>query len=180
MIIRHAEPDRDGAGCAAIYAPYVHDSVTSFEDRAPDGAEFARRIASISRTHPWLVAENAGELAGYAYASPHRERRAYRWAADISVYVAQHRRGAGIGTALYGALIPLLARQGMRIVCAGITLPNDASVALHESFGLEPIGVYRRIGWKAGAWHDVGWWQRELEGSDPPAEPGPPARLADS
>jgi L-amino acid N-acyltransferase YncA len=179
MIIRHAEPDRDGAGCAAIYAPYVRDSVTSFEDRAPDGAEFARRIASISRTHPWLVAENAGELAGYAYASPHRERRAYRWAADISVYVAQHRRGAGIGTALYGALIPLLARQGMRIVCAGITLPNDASVALHESFGLEPIGVYRRIGWKAGAWHDVGWWQRELEGSDPPPEPGPPARLAD-
>jgi L-amino acid N-acyltransferase YncA len=125
------------------------------------------------------VAEDGGELTGYAYASAHRERAAYRWAADLAVYVAPHRRGAGIGRALYGVLLPLLVRQGLRIVCAGITLPNDASVALHESFGLELVGVYRRIGWKGGAWHDVGWWQRELFSvSDvPPPEPGPPPRL---
>jgi phosphinothricin acetyltransferase len=96
------------------------------------------------------------------------------------VYVAHHRRGDGVGRALYGALIPLLERQGIRIVCAGITLPNDPSVALHESFGLELVGIYRRIGWKAGAWYDVGWWQRELVAPGPsaPPEPGPPARLA--
>jgi L-amino acid N-acyltransferase YncA len=121
--------------------------------------------------------DGSGELAGYAYGSPHRERAAYRWAADISVYVAAHRKRAGVGKALYGALIPLLARQGMRALCAGITLPNEASVAIHESFGMKPVGVYRRIGWKGGAWHDVGWWQLELEGADPPGEPGPPARL---
>jgi phosphinothricin acetyltransferase len=125
------------------------------------------------------VADDLGELTGFAYASSHRERPAYRWAADLAVYVAQDRRGAGIGRALYGALIPLLERQGLRIVCAGITLPNEASVALHESFGLELVGVYRRIGWKAGAWHDVGWWQRELAAADGgvPADPGPPVRL---
>jgi phosphinothricin acetyltransferase len=181
MVIRHADPGRDGAGCAAIYAPYVRDSVASFEEREPSAEEFARRIELISRSHPWLVADDDGELAGYAYAAPHRERAAYRWAAEVAVNVAPHRRRQGIGRALYGALLPLLVRQGLRIVCAGITLPNDASVALHESFGMEPVGVYRRIGWKFGAWHDVGWWQGELAapGADgrPPPEPGPPARL---
>jgi phosphinothricin acetyltransferase len=177
MVIRHADPARDGAGCAAIYAPYVRDSVASFEEREPSSEELAHRIELISRTHPWLVADDDGQLAGYAYAAPHRERASYRWAADVAVYVAPERRRAGLGRALYGALIPLLGRQGLRIICAGITLPNDASVALHESFGMELVGVYRRIGWKAGAWHDVGWWQRDLGGSDPPAEPGPPVRL---
>jgi phosphinothricin acetyltransferase len=182
MVIRHADPQRDAAGCVAIYGPYVRDTPASFEEREPGAEELARRIELISRTHPWLVADDLGELTGFAYASPHRERPAYRWAADLAVYVAQDRRGAGIGRALYGALIPLLERQGLRIVCAGITLPNEASVALHESFGLELVGVYRRIGWKAGAWHDVGWWQRELGSPDgspgPPRDPGPPARLA--
>jgi phosphinothricin acetyltransferase len=179
MVIRHADPRRDGAGCAAVYAPYVRDGVASFEERVPSAEELARRIELISRTHPWLVAEDDAELAGYAYAAPHRERAAYRWAADVAVYVAPHRRRQGIGRALYGALLPLLVRQGLRIVCAGITLPNEASVALHEAFGMQPVGVYRRIGWKFGAWHDVGWWQGELApaNSGPPAEPGPPARL---
>jgi L-amino acid N-acyltransferase YncA len=177
MVIRHADPERDAAGCASVYAPYVRDSVISFEEREPDAADFARRIELISRVHPWLVADDGGELVGFAYASPHRERRAYRWAADISVYVAPHRRGAGLGKALYGALIPLLARQGMRIVCAGITLPNDASVALHRAVGFEHVGTYRSIGWKAGAWRDVAWWQLQLGDGSPPAELGPPARL---
>jgi phosphinothricin acetyltransferase len=180
MVIRHAHPEPDGAGCAEVYAPYVRDTPISFEERPPDAEELARRIELSSRTHPWLVAEDGAELAGYAYATAHHERAAYRWAADLAVYVAPHRRGEGIGRALYGALIPLLVEQGLRIVCAGISLPNDASVALHESFGMELVGVYRRIGWKAGAWYDVGWWQRELVAPDAgaPPEPGPPARLA--
>jgi phosphinothricin acetyltransferase len=181
MVIRHADPRRDGPGCAAVYAPYVRDTPISFEEREPSAEELSRRIELSSRTHPWLVADDRGELVGYAYATPHHERAAYRWAADLAVYVAPHRRGGGVGRALYGALIPLLVQQGLRIVCAGITLPNAPSVALHESFGLELVGIYRRIGWKAGAWYDVGWWQRELvaPGAGSPPEPGPPAKLED-
>jgi phosphinothricin acetyltransferase len=181
MLIRHADPGRDAAACAAIYGPFVRDTVASLEEVAPDERELAERIKRISLTHPWLVAEVDGAVAGFAYASEHRQRASYRWAADVAVYLdpAYHRRG--IGRALYDQLLKLLVRQGLRIACAGITLPNDASVALHEAFGFQPIGVYRRIGWKAGAWRDVGWWQLELvaPGAGPPAEPGPPARLSE-
>jgi L-amino acid N-acyltransferase YncA len=153
--------------------------VTSFEEVPPSADEFAARIEQISRSHPYLVAEDDERVVGFAYGSPHRERAAYRWAADVSVYVepASHRRG--IGRALYGALLELLRGQGLLIACAGITLPNDASVALHQSFGFVPIGVYRQIGYKAGGWHDVGWWQLELArpAADPPPEPGPPPTL---
>ena len=118
----------------------------------------------------------------YAYASPHRARAAYRWAADVAVYVDDGHRRRGAGRRLYRALFELMRRQGLRVACAGITLPNPASVGLHEAVGFEPVGVYRRIGWKAGAWRDVGWWELLLAGSDPddhrpPPEPGPPARL---
>ena len=180
--IRHADPARDGAACAEIYAPFVRDSPVSFEEREPDAQEVADRIELTARTHPWLVAETDDRLVGYAYATAHRGRAAYQWAADVAVYVADGQRRKGIGRALYGALLPLLVRQGLRIACAGITLPNDASVALHEACGFEPVGVYRRIGWKAGAWRDVGWWQVELvRASDGrPPDPGPPARLDDN
>lgn len=173
--IRSADPHRDAAACVAIYAPRVESGATSFEEEAPSPSAFAARIARISETYPWLVAEREDEVAGYAYACPHRERPAYRWAVEVSVYVAaeQHRRGCG--RALYGELFRRLREQRFQIACAGITLPNDASVALHEGLGFVSVGVYRRIGWKAGAWHDVGWWQLELapivEG--PPAEPLP-------
>jgi phosphinothricin acetyltransferase len=179
VLIRHADPSRDAGACAAIYAPFVRSTAVSFEEQPPSARELAQRIEQQSPSYPWLVAELAGTIAGFAYASAHRERAAYRWATDVTVYIAEGWRGQGVGRALYGALLPLLARQGLRIACAGITLPNDASVALHESFGFELVGVYRRIGWKAGSWRDVGWWQLEL--IDPtagaPAEPGPPARL---
>jgi phosphinothricin acetyltransferase len=180
VLIRHAEADRDAAACAAIYAPFVRETAVSFEEEAPDADELAARIERTSRTHPWLVAEIDGATAGFAYASAHRERAAYRWAADVALYVAPDHRRRGVGRALYGTLIPLLARQGLHVACAGITLPNDASVALHEACGFQLVGVYRRIGWKAGAWHDVGWWQLELTpaGSRPPREPEPPAHLA--
>jgi phosphinothricin acetyltransferase len=179
MVIRHADPRRDGAGCAAIYGPYVRDTAVSFEEREPSAEELAERIELTSRTHPWLVADEEGEVAGFAYATSHRDRAAYHWAADVAVYVGEGHHRRGVGAALYGALLPLLVRQGLRIACAGITLPNPASVALHEGCGFELVGIYRRIGWKAGAWRDVGWWQVELvpPTDDRPPPPGPPAQL---
>jgi phosphinothricin acetyltransferase len=155
----------------------VTDTPISLEEEPPNAGEMARRIEQISARYPWLVAEDGGAVVGYAYGSRHHERAAYRWAADVAVYVSDRHRGKGVGGALYRALLPLLARQGVRRVCAGIGLPNDASIALHESCGFQLIGIYRRIGWKMGAWQDVGWWQLELAGSDPPAELGPPAKL---
>lgn len=176
MRVRHAEADRDASACAEIYAPFVLDTAISFEERAPDAAELAERIAETSRRYPWLVAEDAGRVIGFAYAGPHRTRAAYRWAADVTVYVAPGQQRRGVGRKLYEALLERLANQGVRIACAGITLPNPPSVALHEALGFEAVGVYRRIGWKAGRWHDVGWWQRELvaPGDDPPRELGSP------
>jgi phosphinothricin acetyltransferase len=180
-VIRDADPTRDAAPCAAIYGPFVTESAVSFEDRASTPDELGQRIERILKTHPWLVAEHDGLLVGFAYACPHRERSAYRWAADVSVYVAPERHRRGVGRGLYGALLPLLVRQGLHVACAGITLPNEASVAFHESFGFTPVGVYRRIGFKRGAWWDVGWWRLELRepGDGPPAEPSGPVRLAD-
>ena len=177
-MLRHAEPDRDAAACAAIYAPHVREGAASFEETAPSAQAMARRIAAISRTHPWLVAERDGAVAGYAYASPHRDRAAYRWAADVTVYVDSRRHRSGIGRELYEGLLPLLARQKLHVACAGIALPNDASVALHEALGFERVGVYRAIGFKGGSWRDVGWWQTRLApATAPPDEPLGPQRL---
>lgn len=169
-MIRPAESDRDAARCAEIYAPHVEGSAVSFEEVAPDAPEIARRIAA---THCWLVAERDGAIAGFAYGGEHRARAAYRWACDVSIYIDADHRGCGLGRVLYSTLLESLRDRGLRIACAGITLPNPASVALHEKLGFEPLGVYRRIGWKAGAWHDVGWWQLELVPADaaPPGEP---------
>lgn len=180
MHIRQAEASRDAAACAAIYAPYVRNTAISFEDHPPDVTEMRRRIEKLSARYPWLVAEDDGRVVGYAYASPHRARAAYRWAADVGIYVDSGHRGRGVGGALYRTLFEALSDQGLRMACAGITLPNPASVALHEKQGFQPVGVYRRIGWKAGAWHDVAWYQRPLApaGDAAPPEPGPPARLA--
>jgi len=180
VLIRHAEPARDGSACASIYSPFVTDGVASLEERAPSRSEMAARIATVSARYPWLVAELEGEVVGYAYATEHRARAAYRWATETTVYISgcHHRRG--LGRALYGALLPLLTRQGLYMACAGITLPNDASVALHEAVGFEPIGVYRGIAFKHGSWWATGWWQltlREQTAGSAPAEPGPPARL---
>lgn len=157
----------------------MRDTVISLEELPPGAREMEQRIERTSLTHPWLVAEQGAEVAGFAYASPHRERASYRWAADVSVYLDARHRRRGIGRALYRELFQLLVRQGLRMACAGITLPNDASVALHESLGFELVGIYRRIGWKFGTWRDVGWWQLQLvaPGSGVPAEPGPPVRL---
>lgn len=176
MTIRDADPERDATACASIYAPHVEDNPISFEEQAPDAAEMSARIRRIRATHPWLVAERGGEVVGYAYACPHRQRTAYRWSVDVSVYVAAGHVGEGIGRALYSALFERLRAQRFRMAYAGITLPNPASVALHESLGFTQVGTMREVGWKLGAWRDVGWFQLELSpaGPEPPPEPLPP------
>jgi L-amino acid N-acyltransferase YncA len=177
--LRHVDPQRDAAACAAIYAPYVDSGATSFEEIAPDARRFRSRIATITRTHPWLVLEDGGRVTGYAHASTHRSRPAYRWTAEVGIYVdvAYHRRGGG--GRLYAALLELLRRQNLRVALAGITLPNDASVGFHRALGFEAVGIYRGVGWKQGAWHDVSWWQLALARGDdgPPPEPLEPQRL---
>jgi L-amino acid N-acyltransferase YncA len=170
-LVRDATDD-DAAPCAAIYAPYVADTTVSFEDEPPSAEEIGRRIALARQRHAWLVLEEDGEVVGYAYAAPVKERAAYRWSCEVSVYLAHGRGGAGRGRALYEALFARLADRGYRQVIAGMTLPNDASAGLHRALGFEPIGVQRRIGWKHGAWRDVAWVQRSLTDDD-----GPPAPL---
>ena len=183
MLIRHADPTADAAACVAIYAPSVSGGVASFEEQPPSHEEMARRIRTTSMHYPWLVAEAQGEPVGYAYATEHRWRSAYRWAADTTVYIAPTHHRRGVGRALYGALFELLTRQGLYTAVAGITLPNDASVGLHEAMGFELVGVYRDIGYKHGKWLSVGWWQTQLRAArdgETPVNPGPPARLPDT
>lgn len=176
-MIRHADPAADAAECAAIYAPHVLAGVASFEAEAPGEEEMRERIERIAERYPWLVDERDGGIAGFAYASSHRAREAYRWVAEVTVYVdPRHQRG-GVGRGLYQALLPLLARQGMQVAVAGIALPNDASVALHEAVGFQPVGIFRELGFKRGAWHDVGWWQARLAPATAPQEPLGPQRL---
>lgn len=173
LLIRDADPARDAGACAAIYAPHVESSPVSFEERAPDATEMAARIERYGVSHAWLVAEREGQVVGYAYATAFNERPAYRWSASVSVYVAEEARGSGVGRALYEALFDRLRERGFRMACAGITLPNGASVGLHKSLGFEQTGLNREIGWKEGAWRDVGWFQLELApaGEGPPPEP---------
>jgi L-amino acid N-acyltransferase YncA len=161
----------DAAGIAAVYRPWVTDSVASFETEPPDAAEIARRMLSAPRL-PWFVACREGAVVGYAYAGQHRTRAAYRWSVDCSVYLTADERGAGTGRALYQRLLPELRELGHVTAFAGIALPNDASVGLHSSLGFTLVGVYRAAGFKAGRWHDVGWWQLPLR--EPPAQPAEP------
>ena len=132
----------------------------------------AERIASAAERHAWLVLEDAGRVTGYAYGHPFAQRAAYRWACETSIYLEPGRRRTGAGRALYEALLARLAERGYRRAIAGMALPNDASAGLHRALGFEPVGVYRQVGWKNGAWHDVAWVQKTiLADADPPAEP---------
>ena len=164
--------ERDAPACAAIYAPYVTDTAVSFELEPPTAADMAGRIAAARNRHAWLLLEEAGRVVGCAYGLPFADRAAYRWACQTSIYLEVGRRRSGGGRVLYGALLARLAERGYRRAFAGMTLPNEASAGLHGALGFDPVGVYRRVGWKHGAWHDVAWVQRAIGADeDPPVEP---------
>jgi phosphinothricin acetyltransferase len=168
--------ESDAPACRRIYAPNVTHTAISFELEVPSVEEMARRIATKLPRFPWLVCADP-DVLGYAHAGNYRDRPAYQWSVETSVYVAAEARGRGVGRRLYTALLDLLRRQGFVTAYAGIALPNEASVRLHEFQGFTPIGIYRNAGFKLGQWRDVGWWQLQLQ--DPPTEPAPPLRTAD-
>jgi L-amino acid N-acyltransferase YncA len=156
-----ATPD-DAPAVRGIYAPFVEATAVTFESEVPAVSEMAARIRTTLPRFPWLAAERQGAVVGYAYASTWRSRAAYRWTVETTVYLRDDARGQGIGRALYGALLACIRLQGFRLALAGITLPNPASVRLHETFGFRAVSVYRACGHKLGAWHDVGMWELEL------------------
>jgi L-amino acid N-acyltransferase YncA len=174
--VRAATAD-DAAAVAGIYAPLVRHTAVSFELEPPSAAEIARRMTAVPRRLPWLVADRGGTVVGYAYATPHRGRAAYRWSVETSVYVATSARGSGIGARLYDVLLLVLTDLGYACAYAGIALPNPASEALHAAAGFRHVGTFPHVGHKLGRWHDTGWWWRPLQPADgddrPPAEPAP-------
>lgn len=172
MRLRAATPD-DAAAIARIYAPYVTESAVSFETAPPDAFQMRARIEAAGDHYPWIVAVDAdGGLAAYAYAAAFRARAAYRYAVETSVYVEKAAQKRGLGRQLYEALLQRLEAQGYAQAIASITLPNGASVRLHEALGFAAAGIYRQVGYKMGGWHDVGLWQRALApATNPPAEP---------
>lgn len=164
----------DGARVSEIYHPYVVETPITFEESPPDAAEMESRLAAIGAQYPYLIAEAGGEVAGYAYACPHRARASYRWAVDVAVYVERGLRRRGLGRALYGALLPIVQRQGYVMAYAGITVPNAASAGLHEAMGFRHVVTFRNEGYKLGQWRDVGWWEMPLNAPTvPPPEPVP-------
>jgi phosphinothricin acetyltransferase len=184
----------DAPAIQAIYAPYVTDTIISFETTPPSVDEIAARIQKVTSKYPWLVyivdeivdeptegtalSQNGGQphtqqvIAGYVYASTHHERAAYQWSVDVSVYINPKYHRRNIGRGLYTALFELLRAQGFVNAYAGISLPNAGSVGIHEAMGFEPVGVFDKVGYKFGGWHDVGYWALRLR--EPSAEPSPP------
>lgn len=175
--IRLASPG-DAARIAAIYEPYVTHHATSFELVPPTEDEMRARITSTLERFPWLVLENSGEIAGYAYAGQFAERAAYRWTASVSVYLDERYHRSGGGRALYEALFPILRQQGIVTLMAGITLPNPGSSGLHRAMGFAPAAVFPRVGYKFDRWHDVEWLSMHLASDAAPAEPVPLPELA--
>ena len=171
----------DAAGIRAIYAPVVRETPVSFEVVPPSVEEIGARVGKTLTRYPWLVCAAWGRLLGYAYAGGHSERAAYQWSVNVSVYVHARAKRMGVGQALYDTLFAILRLQGFVRAYAGITLPNAESVGFHESFGFTKVGTFRRVGYKLGAWHDVGYWQIAIQSSKGrPAPPQPlPALLND-
>jgi len=165
-LIRSATP-ADADALLDIYRPFIEHSAVSFETETPTVEQFAARIAKAVDGWAWLVAEEDGECLGYAYATTHRERAAYRWSVETSAYVHPGHHRKGVGKSLYAELFERLSGKGFCNAFAVITLPNDASIGLHRSVGFEPVGVFKRAGWKLGAWQDVAWLQRKLRDLPP-------------
>jgi len=172
--------DSDADQVAEIYAPFCDATPISFETEPPTVAEMRLRIAKSLLSLPWLICEAQGQVVGYAYASRHRERAAYRWSVDVSAYVRDGWRRTGVGRSLYTSLFAVLRLQGFYNAIAGIALPNPGSVGLHQAMGFQPVGVYRGIGFKCGQWHDVAWYQLVLRAAaGEPEEPLEFARVRD-
>jgi len=171
VTVRDADAELDAGACAAIYAPYVTDTAISFEQVPPTREQFAERIRNAQREHAWLTAQDDGRVVGYAYGHRFAEREAYRWACEVSIYLASEACGQGIGTLLYTTLLERLAARGFRTALAGVTQPNPASASLHRAQGFEQCAVYRGVGHKHGEWRDVAWYQRSLG----PGVSAPPA-----
>lgn len=169
--IRLAKP-ADAEGILVIYAPYIENTSFTFETEVPSLDVFAERIETYLQNWPWLVCETDGKIAGYAYASRYRERAAYQWSVECSVYVHDDYQRSGIAKALYTILFEILKRQGYRNVYAVINLPNDKSVAFHERCGFTWFATYEQVGYKLGKWKNVGWWRLILnEFDDEPEAP---------
>ena len=169
--------ESDASGIQAIYGPVVSSTAISFEYEVPSVEEMASRIRKTLPQYPWLVCEKEGKIAGYAYAGPFRTRAAYQWCAEVTVYVGAEFRKQGVARELYETLFGYLRELGYCRAVAGITLPNPASVAAHEALGFRKVGVFAKLGFKQGAWHDVGFWELELR--ERPKEPEPPKRWSD-
>jgi L-amino acid N-acyltransferase YncA len=162
VIVRNATTS-DAAIIATIYGPIVAETTISFEEVPPTAEEMQQRIAAASKHYPYLVAERDGKVVGYAYASEHRSRAAYRLSVDVTVYIAESARRSSVGTKLYNELLRQLSERGFHAAFAGIALPNPGSVGLHEAMGFQHVGTYREVGFKFGRWLDVGWWQRLID-----------------
>jgi L-amino acid N-acyltransferase YncA len=170
--IRSASP-QDAAACVAIYRPYVENTVISWESEVPSADAMASRIASAQKAHEWLVLEHDGEVIGFAYAHALISLPSFKWSAETGIYVSDDRHRAGWGRRLYTEVLHRLAERGYRRIFAGITQPNEPSNAFHRSFGFQDAGVYRRVEWKHGSWHDVAWMQLDLGTGDQDGPPNP-------
>jgi L-amino acid N-acyltransferase YncA len=159
--------EEDVPGILAIYAPYILQTAVSFETEVPSREAFWQRIKKILEESPWLVAEKEGEIAGYAYAGPHRSRAAYQWNREVSAYVADKFQGKGLGKALYSRLFEILKQQGYANLLAGVVIPNPASEAFHRKMGFQKIGVYHKVGFKFGKWYDTSWWELSIRNEHP-------------
>lgn len=162
LLIRSATP-ADAADILEIYSPYIKNTVITFETEVPTVAEFAARIETIKSAYPYLVCEMDGKVVGYAYASKHRERAAYRYSVDVSIYINQEYHGKGIGKALYRSLFEALQAYEYYTAFASITLPNEKSMGLHKAFGFKEVGIYHNVGYKDGRWLDVIWLEKQLK-----------------
>lgn len=161
----------DARDIHAIYAPIVTATAISFEIEPPSVAQIEDRIRGTLTRFPYLVCVADERVLGFAYAGAHRERAAYRWSVDVTIYVGEAARRSSVGRSLYGSLIGILQRQRFHAAFAGITLPNEGSVSLHRSLGFQLLGTYEEVGFKFGQWHSVSWWRRGLGEGLPVAEP---------
>lgn len=157
----------DAEEIAAIYAPIVSETAISFEWKPPTAEVFQERIAKTLAKYAWLVAtDDAKQIAGYVFAGGHKDPTSYQWSVNTSVYIRADSRGRGVGKALYTELFRRLVSLGYHRAFAGVALPNPASIALHESVGFNPVGIYKNVGFKFGAWRDVSWWHKDLQPPD--------------